>query len=89
LRALGTNLAYRKDKFPHGGPKNWADFWDVKKFPGNRSMLHNAVRAAQFALVADGVSPDKIFPMDVDRAFKKLDTAAPRRAGIPRCRTSS
>ena len=44
--ALGTNLAYRKDKFPQGGPKTWADFWDVKKFPGNRSMLNNAVAHA-------------------------------------------
>jgi len=75
--ALGTNLAYRKDKFPQGGPKTWADFWDVKKFPGNRSMYNNAVRAAQFALVADGISPDKVFPMDVDRAFKKLDQIKP------------
>jgi putative spermidine/putrescine transport system substrate-binding protein len=75
--ALGTNLAYRKDKFPQGGPKTWADFWDVKKFPGNRSMFNNAVRTAQFALVADGVPPDKVFPMDVDRAFKKLDQIKP------------
>lgn len=71
--ALGTNLAYRKDKFPKGGPKNWADFWDVQKFPGNRSMLNNAARTLQFALVADGVPPDKVFPLDVDRAFRKLD----------------
>ena len=75
--ALSTNLAYRSDKFPNGGPKTWAEFWDVKKFPGNRSMFNNAVRAAQFALVADGVPPDKIFPMDVDRAFKKLDQIKP------------
>src|SRR5882672_4512662 len=26
----GTNLCYRADKFPNGGPKSWADFWDVK-----------------------------------------------------------
>ena len=71
--ALGTNLVYRKDKFPQGGPKSWADFWDVKKFPGNRSMLNNSVRAVQFALVADGVPVDKVFPLDVDRAFRKLD----------------
>src|SRR5215469_4018399 len=32
--SLGTNLVYRKDKFPNGGPQSWADFWDVKKFPG-------------------------------------------------------
>ena len=75
--ALGTNLAYRRDKFPQGGPKTWADFWDAKKFPGNRSMLNNAVRTAQFALVADGVPPDKVFPMDVDRAFRKLDQIKP------------
>src|SRR6266516_4642687 len=30
----GTNLCYRSDKFPNGGPKSWADFWDVKAFPG-------------------------------------------------------
>ena len=75
--ALGTNLAYRKDKFPQGGPKSWADFWDVKKFPGNRSMLNNAVRTLQFALVADGVPVDKVFPMDIDRAFRKLDQIKP------------
>ena len=75
--ALGTNLAYRKDKFPQGGPKSWADFWDVKKFPGSRSMLNNAVRTVQFALVADGVPVDKVFPLDVDRAFRKLDQIKP------------
>ena len=26
--SLGTNLVYRKDKFPNGGPQSWADFWD-------------------------------------------------------------
>jgi putative spermidine/putrescine transport system substrate-binding protein len=75
--ALGTNLAYRKDKFPQGGPKNWADFWDVKRFPGTRSMLNNPVRTLQFALVADGVPLDKVFPIDIDRAFRKLDQIKP------------
>src|SRR5437773_7566246 len=75
--ALGTNLAYRKDKFPQGGPKTWADFWAVKKFPANRSRYNNAVRAVQFALVADGVPVDKVFPLDVDRAFRKLDQIKP------------
>jgi putative spermidine/putrescine transport system substrate-binding protein len=75
--ALGTNLAYRKDKFPQGGLSSWADFWDVKKFPGARSMLNNAVRALSFALVADGVALDKVYPMDVERAFRKLDQIKP------------
>src|SRR5262249_47748849 len=63
--------------FRQGGPKTWADFWDVKKFPGNRSMLNNAVRTVQFALVADGVPVDKVFPLDIDRPFRKLDQIKP------------
>ncbi|MCK1348698.1 MULTISPECIES: hypothetical protein [unclassified Bradyrhizobium] len=27
-------FAYDQRKFPNVGPKNWADFWDVKQFPG-------------------------------------------------------
>jgi putative spermidine/putrescine transport system substrate-binding protein len=71
--ALGTNLVYRTDKFPNGGPKTWADFWDVDRFPGPRAMINNPVRALAFALVADGVPPDQVFPLDVERAFRKLD----------------
>jgi putative spermidine/putrescine transport system substrate-binding protein len=75
--ALGTNLVYRRDKFPGGGPRTWADFWDVRRFPGNRAMLNHAARTLQFALVADGVPPDRVFPIDVDRAFRKLDQIKP------------
>jgi putative spermidine/putrescine transport system substrate-binding protein len=75
--ALGTNLCYRSDKFPNGGPKSWADFWHVEKFPGARSLLNNGPRAIAYALLADGVPTDKIYPMDLDRAFKKLDQIKP------------
>lgn len=71
--ALGTCLAYRKDKFPNGGPQSWKDFWDIDKFPGNRAMYKNAARVLPAALLADGVPRDKLFPLDVDRAFRKLD----------------
>ena len=75
--AYSTLLVYRKDKFPNGGPKSWADFWDVKKFPGNRSLYNQAFTALAFALLADGVPKDKLFPLDVNRAFKKLDEIKP------------
>jgi putative spermidine/putrescine transport system substrate-binding protein len=51
--ALGTNLCYRKDKFPNGGPRSWADFWDVEKFPGTRSLYNSAPRTLMFALLAE------------------------------------
>ncbi len=74
---IGTNIVYRKDKFPNGGPQSWADFWDVKKFPGNRSLFNQPETALPFALLADGVSKDKLYPLDLDRAFKSLDKIKP------------
>jgi putative spermidine/putrescine transport system substrate-binding protein len=69
-----TVIGYRSDIFKDGnGPKSWADFWDVKKFPGPRSMQNSPVDNLEFALMADGVPTDKLYPLDVDRAFKKLD----------------
>src|SRR5262249_31044287 len=47
--SLGTNLVYRKDKFPNGGPQSWADFWDVKKFPGSRCLYDRSFSCLAFA----------------------------------------
>jgi putative spermidine/putrescine transport system substrate-binding protein len=74
----GTNLCYRSDKFPGGGPRSWADFWDVKKFPGPRGLcINDPPRTLIFALLADGVPRDQLYPLDLDRAFKKLDELLP------------
>jgi putative spermidine/putrescine transport system substrate-binding protein len=72
-----TALSYDADKLKDG-PKSWADFWDTKKFPGKRSLRKSAKYALEFALMADGVEPAKVYdvlatPAGVDRAFKKLD----------------
>ena len=71
--AYSTVIAYRPDAFPNGAPKSWADFWDVTKFPGPRSLRNHPVDNLEAALMADGVAPDKLYPLDVGRAFKKLD----------------
>ena len=75
---LGTALCYRSGKYRDGGPSTWADFWDVKKFPGSRSLcLSYSPRTLIFALLADGVPRDQLYPLDIDRAFKKLDQIKP------------
>jgi len=70
-----TPLAYRTDAFPKGkGPKSIADFFDVDKFPGQRGMVTNLQNGIlEYALTADGVKPDDMYPLDVDRALDKLD----------------
>jgi putative spermidine/putrescine transport system substrate-binding protein len=58
-------------------PRSWAEFWDVKGKPGHRAMQMKAYGNLEIALVADGVAPDKIYPIDVERAFAKLDQIKP------------
>jgi putative spermidine/putrescine transport system substrate-binding protein len=70
-------LAFNKEKFPDKRPSSWADFWDVKKFPGPRAYLADVTFSLEFALLADGVTPDKLYPIDVDRAFRKLNELKP------------
>ena len=68
-----TVMGYRSDIFKGGGPVTWADFWNVTKFPGPRTMQNSPIEQLEFALLADGVPMDKLYPLDVDRAFRKLD----------------
>jgi putative spermidine/putrescine transport system substrate-binding protein len=72
-----TVLAYRQDTFKQAGPQTWADFWDVKKFPGRRCLRRSPLDTLEQALMADGVPIDKLYPLDVDRAFKSLDKIKP------------
>ncbi len=66
-------LAYRTDKYGNNGPQSWRDYFDVEKFPGRRAMRRSPIDTLETALLADGVPADKLYPLDVDRAFKKLD----------------
>lgn len=75
--AYSTVLGYRTDVFPDGGPKSWADFWDVERFPGPRTMQNSPIDNLEFALLADGVPLDELYPLDVDRAFAKMDEIKP------------
>lgn len=68
-------LSYNEENLPNGKtPEDWKDFFDQSKFPGGRAMEKTPVQTLEFALMADGVDPKNLYPLDVDRAFKKLDT---------------
>jgi putative spermidine/putrescine transport system substrate-binding protein len=75
-------MSFSTTAFPpgHAQPKSWADFWDVQRFPGKRSMADcgSATRPVpEAALLADGVPMDKLYPLDMDRAARKLKDLAP------------
>lgn len=71
-------VTYDPKKFGANGPKTWAEFWDVKKWPGKRGLRKQARMTLEIALLADGVKPQDIYKelatkAGQDRAFKKLD----------------
>ena len=70
-----TVITYNKQTFPTKHPANWAEFWDTKAFPGPRTLpdLGSGQAPLEFALIADGVAPDKLYPLDLPRAFKALN----------------
>jgi putative spermidine/putrescine transport system substrate-binding protein len=66
-------IAYNKQLAP--GPKTFADVFDTQKFPGKRAFYAKANGAyLEAALLADGVAPADLYPLDVDRALNKLAT---------------
>jgi putative spermidine/putrescine transport system substrate-binding protein len=73
-----VSLGWNTRAFPTNGPQpqTWADFWDVTRFPGPRSLKRDARFTLEIALLADGVPPNQIYAggrLDEDRAFRSLD----------------
>ena len=76
-----TVLAYNSEKIKTA-PASWADFWDVKKFPGKRGMRKGARYNLEFALMADGVHRRDVYAVlgteaGVQRALNKLQQLKP------------
>ena len=75
-------LAYDGDKIKSDPPKNWADFFNLQKWPGKRALRKGPKTTLEIALMADGVAPKDVYKTlatdaGVERAFKKLDQIKP------------
>lgn len=74
----GSVLTWNTKKWPVSGvhPDSWADLYNTKKFPGKRCLYKGAQSGwtLESALLADGVSAGGLYPLDIPRALKKLDT---------------
>lgn len=63
-------------------PTSLEDFFDVKGFPGRRGLRRTPKVNLEWALIADGVDPDRVYqvldtPAGVDRAFDVLTRLKP------------
>jgi len=79
LLSNATLLAYKADAFDGSMPESWADMWDLNRFPGGRAFpnFDDPWRVMAAALLADGVSREDLFPLDLERALSKLDEIRP------------
>lgn len=67
-----TVMAYNTDAMDEP-PADWAEFWDYENVPGNRGLYDDPTPNLEFALMADGVAMEDIYPLDVDQAFASMD----------------
>jgi putative spermidine/putrescine transport system substrate-binding protein len=71
-------MVWRTDKYKGSNhPNSWADFWDVTKFPGRRTLPRRTIDIVELALMADGVPIDKMYPIDVNRALSSIKRIQP------------
>ncbi|MGY0056863.1 ABC transporter substrate-binding protein [Streptomyces sp. LZ34] len=71
---FAVQLAYSKKALGGGDMTRWADLWDAS-FPGKRSLYPGNGPGGctlEIALLADGVKPKDLYPLDVDRALAKI-----------------
>lgn len=71
IAGYSTVIAWDRARL-NDGPRNWAEFWDTRRFPGKRTMRKSMQAVLEAALMADGVPPDRLYPLDVDRALRKV-----------------
>lgn len=74
IMTYGTVLAYNTDETAGQVPAGWTDFFDTSKIPGKRGAWdYPASGMFEMALMADGVAPADLYPLDLERATNKLD----------------
>jgi hypothetical protein len=93
---FSTVAAWNTATYGEKGSQNWADFWDVKKFPGARAYRGKVDGALEPALLADGVPIEKVYEVlateeGMKRAIDKIRELKPHiavwwKSGAPQAR---
>jgi len=74
-------ICWNTKAFPNeaSAPQSFADVWNVQRFPGKRVFDSGDATfpPIEYALLADGVEASKLYPLDMDRAYKSLTKIRP------------
>lgn len=77
---FSSNIGWNTEMLGNKRIETWADFWDVGAFPGARTLSGvdgGSQPGLEFALLADGVPISDVYPIDMERAFAKLEELKP------------
>ncbi|PUA19090.1 ABC transporter substrate-binding protein [Glaciimonas sp. PCH181] len=70
---LQSVLAIRTDKFKDRPmPNSWADFFNVKDFPGRRAIRRNPADTLEEAYLATLKRGEAVYPINTQKAFENL-----------------
>ncbi len=77
--AWSALMVVKNGEFKKKKPRSWTDFFNLKKFPGKRSMKKSARYSLETALLASGVKAEDLYynlstVEGQKRAFKKLSS---------------
>jgi len=68
-------LGYHRERLAGQTPQDWGALFDTRTFPGKRALYKwPSPGVLEMALLADGVPAGELYPLDLDRAFRKLDS---------------
>ncbi|WP_158880262.1 extracellular solute-binding protein [Amycolatopsis anabasis] len=76
---FGLAFLYNEKTYGARPPTTLADFFDPAKFPGKRVIYAKdpAIGLYESALLADGVEPANLYPLDTGRALRAYDRIRP------------
>ena len=80
--AWATVVAYDREAVA-AAPQSLEDFFDIKNFPGGRGLRRTPKANLEWALLADGVEPERVYPLletdaGLRRAFSVLARIKPQ-----------
>lgn len=70
--SFSSVLCYDSARFPNGPPRSWADFWDLRRFPGQRLLRRDAVAVLEAAQMSLGRDVGNVYPLDVRAALRRV-----------------
>ncbi|MCW2309372.1 ABC transporter substrate-binding protein [Rhodobium gokarnense] len=70
-------IAFDPERTP-SPPRTFKQLFDGDAYPGRIGLRTRVSETLEIALLADGVDPKDLYPLDVDRAFAALERIKPR-----------